>query len=133
MKYIIALAMAGLFLTCHAAPPPAFYNALWRVETGGREGNVIGDGGRALGPYQIHRAYWQDSRVPGSYGMVTNEVYARRVVSAYLMRYQPKAFATGDLETLARTHNGGPSGATKAATLPYWRKVKAQLQSSRQP
>jgi hypothetical protein len=30
---------------------------------------------------------------------------------------------------LARIHNGGPAGATKAATIPFWRKVERELRS----
>jgi len=32
------------------------------------------------------------------------------------------------LEALARIHNGGPRGAAKPATAPYWAKVKTELQ-----
>lgn len=127
MKRVLILGLLALATSASAQVPARFYDALWHVETGGRQGAVVGDGGKALGPYQIHRAYWQDSGVPGSYGMVTNEAYARRVVAAYLQRYAPRAVASGDLETLARTHSGGPSGASKPATLGYWRKVKARL------
>ena len=114
-------------LTANADVPQSFYNAIRSVEAGGREGNIIGDGGRALGPFQIHRAYWQDSRVTGSYGMVTNAAYSQRVVSAYLRRYCPQAVISGDFETMARVHNGGPRGASKKATAGYWQKVKAKL------
>ena len=127
MKRTLIIGLLTCGAASQAAVPPAFYRALWHVESSGREGNIIGDGGKALGPYQIHRGYWQDSKVAGSYGMVTNEAYARRVVGAYLQRYQPAAVASGDLETLARTHNGGPKGASKTATLGYWRKVKGSL------
>jgi hypothetical protein len=46
-------------------------------------------------------------------------------VTAYLKRYAPQAWAAGDVETLARIHNGGPKGATKPATKGYATKVKA--------
>ena len=34
------------------------------VETGGQTNpeNVVGDGGKAIGPYQIHESYWQDAK-----------------------------------------------------------------------
>jgi hypothetical protein len=133
MKTIIITGLVCGALSASAAVPTAFYRALWQVEASGKEGNVIGDNGRSLGPYQIGKAYWQDSRIPGTYGMVTNEAYARRVVSSYLSRYAPAAVAIGDLETLARIHNGGPAGASKAATLPYWRKVQAAMPLSVEP
>lgn len=104
-----------------------FFYALRAVETGGRSGAILGDDGEALGPYQIHRAYWQDSKVAGRYEQCADEAYARRVVLAYLTRYAPAAVQAGDFETLARIHNGGPRGARKAATLAYWRKVEKHL------
>ena len=33
--------------------------AIARIESHG-DPNAVGDGGRALGAYQIHRAYWED-------------------------------------------------------------------------
>lgn len=122
----VAVLLAGVLLA-GAELPPEFFAALNRVETGGRDGAVLGDNGRSLGPLQISRAYWQDSRVPGDYGSVTNRTYAEKVALAYLQRYCPAAVRAGDAETCARIHNGGPAGAKKAATLGYWRKVKREL------
>jgi hypothetical protein len=44
-------------------------DALRRVETGGipDPSLAVGDGGAAIGPYQIHRPYWLDAGVPGTY------------------------------------------------------------------
>lgn len=118
----IALLLA-LAATTHAAPPESFWRALHLVETSGRHGPILGDNGRSLGPLQISRAYFTDSRVGGTYEQVTDLGFARKVVSAYLQRYAPKAWAAGDVETLARVHNGGPAGARKAATVNYGAKV----------
>ncbi len=107
--------------------PDKFFRAIHTVETSGRTGAIVGDGGRALGPYQIHRAYWADSRVGGQYEQVAHEPYARRVVTAYLTRYAREAIANGDLETLARIHNGGPRGHQRATTLNYWHRVRRHL------
>lgn len=116
------------FSSASAAEIPAkFFTAIHTVETSRRTGPILGDGGRALGPYQIHRAYWQDANVPGTYAQVADERYARRVVTAYLTRYARAAVANGDLETLARIHNGGPLGHRRAGTLPYWHRVRRQL------
>jgi hypothetical protein len=123
---ILALLLLGL--TASAAPlPEHFYRALRQVETSGHLGAVRGDGGRALGPYQIHRAYWADARVPGRYEQVAHEPYARRVVAAYLARHAREAVAQQDFQTLARVHNGGPTGHHKAATLGYWQRVRRHL------
>ena len=120
MKPLFLLALAA---TAHAAPPESFWRALHLVETSGRQGPIIGDNGRSLGPLQISRAYFIDSRVGGTYEQVTDLGFARKVVSAYLQRYAPKAWAAGDVETLARVHNGGPAGDRKAATVNYGAKV----------
>ena len=118
LALFLALAAAA-----HAAPPESFWRALHQVETSGRQGPILGDNGRSLGPLQISRAYFTDSRVAGTYEQVVDLPFARRVVSAYLQRYAPKAWAAGDVETLARIHNGGPAGARKAATVSYGAKV----------
>jgi len=120
-----ALLLLALCATAHGAPPESFFRALHVVETSGRHGPILGDGGAALGPLQIHRAYHKDSRVPGEYERVADLDYSKRVASAYLRRYAPEAWARGDVETLARVHNGGPRGASKPATLGYGRKVAA--------
>lgn len=120
----LALLLA-LALTAHAAPAPSFFRALHLVETSGRTGPILGDGGKALGPLQIHRAYHADSRVSGDYSRCADLDYSKRVVAAYLKRYAPQAWASGDVQTLARVHNGGPKGANKPATKSYATKVKA--------
>jgi len=115
--------LLALAATAQAAPPASFFRALHIVETSGRTGAILGDGGKALGPLQIHRAYHADSRVAGDYSRVADLDYSKRVVSAYLQRYAPQSWAAGDVTTLARIHNGGPRGATKQATVNYAAKV----------
>jgi len=102
--------------------------AIRQVESGGND-RAIGDGGKAIGPYQLHREYWIDGGgEPGRYRLDAWDAAAcRPVILGYWKRYCPAALAAGDARTLARVHNGGPNGARKAATLPYWRKVQRQL------
>jgi hypothetical protein len=119
------LLFLALCATAHAAPPDSFFRALHVVETSGRTGPILGDGGKALGPLQIHRAYHADSRVAGDYSRVADLDYSKRVATAYLKRYAPAAWKAGDVETLARVHNGGPRGHLKQATKGYGAKVKA--------
>lgn len=119
---LLFLALASL-ATAHAAPPESFWRALHHVETSGRLGPIEGDNGAALGPLQIHRAYWQDSGVPGRYSDCADLAYSRRVVTAYLRRYARAAWDRADVMALARVHNGGPMGMKKRATLAYGRKV----------
>lgn len=74
------------------------------------------------------RGYHADSRVAGAYENVDDLAYSRRVVTAYLKRYAPKAWAAGDVETLARVHNGGPRGASKPQTKAYAARVRRAMQ-----
>jgi hypothetical protein len=101
-------------------------SALIAVESGGRD-SAIGDGGRALGPLQIHRAVVVDvNRFTGAHyrhSEMTNRAASRAVCEAYLTHYGRGATT----EQLARRWNGGPTGDRKTATLPYWRKVEKQL------
>lgn len=110
MKFILFILLA---LTVNAAPPENFWGALHQIETGGALGATVGDNGAALGPYQIHRAYFVDSKIKGDYSQCADLAFSRKVVTAYLQRYAPKAWAAGDCNVLFRAHNGGPS-ATKA-------------------
>ena len=121
MKY--ALILLALCATAHAAPPDSFFRALHVVETSGRTGPILGDNGKALGPLQIHRSYHADARIGGDYSRCADLDYSKRIVTAYLQRYAPAAWAAGDVTTLARIHNGGPRGATKPATINYGAKV----------
>ena len=119
----LALLLA-LCATAQAAPSESFWRALHLVETSGRTtGPIIGDNGRALGPLQIHRGYHTDARIGGDYARCADLDYSKRVVTAYLQRYAPQAWAAGDVKTLACVHNGGPRGANKAATVAYGDKV----------
>jgi hypothetical protein len=137
MRRLILPLIGGLMVTGSSSPPAwaeaspqslrPLLDAIRQVESGGRTGEIVGDNGRSLGPYQIQRPYWKDSRVRGQYGQVRNAAYAERVMLAYWKRYCPTALARGDWETLARVHNGGPRGHRKAATVGYWKKVEAAM------
>jgi hypothetical protein len=121
------LALLALASASYAAPPESFWRALHQVETSGRDGAILGDNGKSLGPLQISRAYHADSRVAGSYEQVTDLAYARRVATAYLKRYAPQAWEAGDVATLARIHNGGPTGHKKTVTLGYADRVRRAM------
>jgi hypothetical protein len=131
IKLMIALALASTS-TFAAQLDAKFLRALNVVEASGKHGNIVGDNGKALGGYQIHKIYWQDAvqydkSIGGKYQDVTNKAYAEKVVTAYLNRYAKQAISSNDYETLARIHNGGPKGAKKTATTGYWQKVKKVL------
>lgn len=97
--------------------------AIWHVETGRREGAIIGDGGASRGPLQISRAAWIDAGLPGDYTDVDRLDYAVRVMRAYWDRWCPE----GTDEQRSRVWNGGPCGASKKDTKKYWQKVSASL------
>lgn len=104
-----------------------FLKALNQVEASGRSGPILGDNGRALGPFQIHKSYWIDSGVKGSYSQCESYSYSCKVVIAYLNRYCPIALKHEQWETCARVHNGGPRGYMREQTKKYWIKVKKEL------
>lgn len=111
-----------------------------QIETGGTRSKgigIIGDGGKALGPYQIHKAYWIDSNmIRGKYkDCLTDAKYSEQVVYWYGHRYSRQSLlrligkrgTIKDVECISRRHNGGPKGDKKKATLKYWDKIKKAL------
>ena len=118
-------------------------DAIRVVETGGEpnEGiGAVGDRGAAIGPYQIHRVYHvdsaeRDSTLTDYRRCLLSKEYSERVVRAYMHRYARATLlrleaGTGtlaDVERISRIHNGGPRGASKDATLAYWRKVRGEV------
>jgi len=87
--------------------------------------NAVGDRGRALGTYQIHRVYWEDGTallgVDWPHRDATDPKKARRVVNAYLLHYGKGK----SLIEMARIHNGGPRGHEKKTTVCYVRRILA--------
>ena len=130
MKYIFSFFIA---LSINAANlDNKFVHALHMVESGGRVGKIVGDNGRALGPLQIHKSYWQDAvtfdkTIGGSYSDCTKLDYSIKIVNAYLNRYAENAILSHDYKKLARIHNGGVKGNNKEATIEYWNKVNKFL------
>ena len=119
---------------------PQALEAIRQVETGGepREGlGAIGDGGNALGPFQIWEPYWIAAGIKGrEYREVLNDrALSELVVTRYMRRYAPNALrrlqasqgSLKDLEKISRIHNGGPRGYLRNSTLQYWRKVRSRL------
>lgn len=122
--------MLGMIAACvMMVPPPAgtdvdgILRAIAKVESNHKD-SAVGDNGKAIGRYQIHKVYWQDAveydpSIGGSYKDCTDPVYARKIVIAYLSRYAPN----WNIETVAGIHNGGPKGYLRTATKNYRRKV----------
>ena len=129
-------ANAGVNVCLRKVEARAILDAIRTVETGGERDPdaAIGDGGKALGAYQIHRAYWLDAtekdpalRALG-YESVMDRAIAERVVIAYLTRYAPN----WRLDTVSRIHNGGPRGHMKDGTKAYAAKVAKAAKEARQ-
>lgn len=94
-------------------------DAIWIVESSGQYDPPAGDGGKAIGPYQIHTAYWRDGTkflgVKWPYRDARDFNKARAVTYAYLRHY---GAGLAPLEA-ARCHNGGPNGYKYTVTLQY--------------
>jgi hypothetical protein len=111
-------------------------HAIRMVESSDRENVPDGDNGAAIGPYQIHRIYWEDALkadpgIGGDYQDCRHRAYAERVVDAYMRKWIKDDWSAGNAEVIARTHNGGPGGAGKTSTVGYWEKVRAALEGKR--
>ena len=124
----------GAFAVCLAFPACApaggherLLTAIRTVESGGND-LAVGDGGKALGPYQIHRSYWKDAceyaGVNWNYRTcVWDRAKCEQVIGWYWERYG----AITD-EQRIRMHQGGPRGPYKTCTLAYYRRVLALMQ-----
>ena len=113
-------------------PREQILDAIRFVESGGRDTPPDGDGGLAIGPYQIHRVYWQDAigfrpELGGDYQDCRRRAYAEAVIDAYMQKWAPEAWDRGDAERIARVHNGGPRGHLNPKTDRYWQRVRARL------
>lgn len=105
-----------------------------RIVESGDDPTAIGDGGKAIGVYQIWEVYWKDAvefdpTIGGSYRDCYDPVYADRVVRAYLRRYATES-RLGRSPTpmdVCRIHNGGPNGFKKNSTISYWERVECIL------
>ena len=109
--------------------------AVHHVESGGRTGpDIVGDGGKAIGPLQIWKACWLDATefdpsIGGSYADCHDLEYAVKIFRAYTARYATERRLGREPtdEDRARIWNGGPNGYKKKATDKYWKKVKERL------
>lgn len=117
-----------LCATAVGATSDPLLTAINQVEASGKHFNVPrGDNDKAIGPFQIHRDYWCDSGVAGRWQDCDSFDYSVKVVTAYMRRHEPRAYAQKDYETLARLHNGGPNWRHISATKNYWLRVRKVL------
>ena len=115
--------------------PEKLLNAISIVESG-KKANAVGDNGKALGCFQLHKIHVRDvnnilGRSVYSYSDRLNPNKSKAVTVIYLKHYgrvyERKTGKPATLEVLARIHNGGPNGWSKPATKEYWLKVKKAL------
>jgi len=131
----LALLGASIAITSFAQGdvPRRLLNAIRIVESGGND-NAVGDGGNAIGPFQIWKNYWKDAiehdpSIGGKYEDCFDRKYAEKIVNAYMDRYanvRRLGHEPTD-EEIARIHNGGPNGHKKKATIRYWEKVQETI------
>lgn len=113
-----------------ASPVDRLLDAMEQVESGGHR-YAVGDGGNSHGPLQIQHAYWIDAGYRGTYAKYLRDVRdpakAREVAKAWWRRHAAEALRMGNLEVLARRHNGGPRGERVKQTQVYWAKVRREM------
>jgi hypothetical protein len=124
---IVPFAFLLLLSPAAQAQSGQLLDAIRMVESGGRD--VVGDNGAAIGPYQIHRACWQDAvdfdkSIGGTYKDCHKEGYARKICAAYLRRYGKGHSAI----EMANIWNAGPKGWKRGDDSPYARKIRAEME-----
>lgn len=126
LSIILSTILCGVPTT---ADTRSLLDAMYVVESNSGK-NLVGDGGKAIGPYQIWYVYWQDAvefdkTIGGKYKDCMGKVYSEHIIRAYWKRYAPKG---ATIEQLARIHNGGGSrGHLNPNTIKYWNKIKKEL------
>ncbi len=128
------ISILGAYRTAVAQPSERVLDAIKQVECSGVENPPDGDGGKAIGHFQIWHAYWVDAvqfdkTIGGTYQDCRKPEYARKVVRAYLTRYAGK---NATAEEYAKCHNGGPKFKKKTGKAlenlnKYWVKIQKHL------
>jgi hypothetical protein len=120
--------MSAVLSVPPTVPTNRLLDAMYTVESS-RGKVLVGDGGKAIGPYQIWYSYWQDAveydpSIGGVYRDCMDKAYSERIVWAYWCRYAPQG---ASIQDLARIHNGGSRGYKNPKTLKYWDRIKKAL------
>lgn len=132
MRFLRISLAAGLFNWGFIGPAfgsvsPQLLYAIAKVESNFNSA-AVGDGGKAVGMYQLHKNYVDDvnmilKRKEFTYEDRLNPEKSRKMVEIYL-NYYGKGLSDMDK---ARIHNGGPKGHKKRATLAYAKKIQKHL------
>jgi len=126
-KFLLLLGLAS----CVNAASPSILDAICHVESGGKA-DAVGDGGKAVGAYQIHKICVRDvNRIIGkkkyTYQDRLNKAKSRQMCEIYIDHYGK---GKSDISK-ARIWNGGPRGYKKKATKKYGKKVKQYLTNNK--
>lgn len=114
-----------------------FQSAIVAVESGGNP-RAVGDGGEAVGLYQIRPVLVEDlNRIAGRpkwrLGDRWDPSRSRQMFVEYLGHYGNAYYrrvgVAPTAEVYARMWNGGPRGYVKKSTWSYWQKVDRKMQS----
>ena len=118
--------------------------AIWEVESSSHPGGIpyFGDSGKAAGPFQIHKNYWIDSRIGGTYpddlfDLETSVKCFRGFMDRYAIPSRIPEGCTMSLdEVKARMHNGGPqalkaTGKKKQNLDQFWDRVQKAKERNR--
>jgi hypothetical protein len=115
-------------------PAADLYEAIAYVESRGID-CAVGDNGKALGRYQLHKIYVDDvNRIAKTSYTYNDRLDAKKSLSMvkiylnyYGKRYTKITGKPATDEIKARIHNGGPDGFRKLSTIKYWNKVKEAM------
>ena len=105
--------------------------AIEEVESGG-DPAAVGDGGKAIGILQIHPIMVRDcNRIVGERRWTMADRLdpdkSREMFRTYSNHYSRKKTD----EVVARRWNGGPHGEELESTVPYWEKVRTEMEKQR--
>ena len=120
--------IATMVLATHFArtQPPVIY-AMMHVESSHEVDPEPGDNRQSHGILQIQQGYIDD--VNETFGTQFTLKHTYSVPHAILItRLYNKRYGDGTWETLARNHNGGPTGYRKQSTVQYWANVTEILE-----
>jgi len=99
--------------------------AIAKVETN-NDSTAIGDKKlkqHSYGKYQIRQSRLDDfNKKTGKHYAIKDMFDNKKAEEVFYFYY-----TTSDMEVIARSWNGGPSGMQKKSTLKYWKLIKAEL------
>lgn len=139
MKIFLSILLTCISATCISAPSGRLLDAIRSVESA--DGKLlVGDGGRAIGEYQLHKCYVDEvNRILGerryTYADRNDGAKSREMAVIYLSRwgrvYERQTGKPATDEVYAKIHNGHnywrKSQKVKAAVERYWRKVAKEM------